>query len=69
MRDLFARMTADEQHWLRGVITGNVRQGALDALVQEAIASAWDLELAAVRRAAMLAGGTVPIVRGGQDRR
>ncbi len=62
VRDLFARMTADEQHWLRGVMTGNVRQGALDALVQEAIASAWDLELTAVRRAAMLAGGTVPIV-------
>jgi DNA ligase-1 len=62
VRDLFARMTADEQHWLRGVITGNVRQGALDALVQEAIAAAWGVKLTAVRRAAMLAGGTVPIV-------
>src|SRR3954463_9146493 len=62
VRDLFARMTADEQRWLRGVITGNVRQGALDALVQEAIAAAWGLKLTAVRRAAMLAGGTVPIV-------
>jgi DNA ligase-1 len=62
VRDLFARMTADEQHWLRGVMTGNVRQGALDALVQEAIAAAWGVKLPAVRRAAMLAGGTVPIV-------
>ena len=62
VRDLFARMTADEQHWLRGVMTGNVRQGALDALVQEAIAAAWGVKLTAVRRAAMLAGGTVPIV-------
>jgi DNA ligase-1 len=62
VRDLFARMTADEQHWLRGVMTGNVRQGALDALVQEAIAAAWGVRLTAVRRAAMLAGGTVPIV-------
>jgi DNA ligase-1 len=43
-------------------MTGNVRQGALDALVQEAIAAASDVKLTAVRRAAMLAGGTVPIV-------
>jgi DNA ligase-1 len=62
VRDLFARATADEQHWLRGVMTGNVRQGALDALVQEAIAAASGVKLSAVRRAAMLAGGTVPIV-------
>jgi DNA ligase-1 len=62
VRDLFGRATADEQRWLRGVLTGNVRQGALDALVQEAIAAASGVRLAAVRRAAMLAGGTVPIV-------
>ena len=36
---LFAAATADEQRWLRGVVTGEVRQGALDALVQEAVAS------------------------------
>ena len=34
------RATADEQTWLRGLVTGAVRQGALDALVQEAVASA-----------------------------
>jgi DNA ligase-1 len=62
VRGLFARLTADEQRWLRGVMTGNVRQGALDALVQEAIAAASGVRLTAVRRAAMLAGGTVPIV-------
>ena len=62
VRDLFGRATADEQHWLRGVLTGNVRQGALDALVQEAIAAASGVRITAVRRAAMLAGGTVPIV-------
>jgi DNA ligase-1 len=71
VRDLFARMTAEEQRWLRGVITGNVRQGALDALVQEAIAAASGVRLSVVRRAAMLAGGTVPIVvaamTGGED--
>jgi DNA ligase-1 len=71
VRGLFGRATADEQRWLRGVLTGNVRQGALDALVQEAIAAASGVKLTVVRRAAMLAGGTVPIVvpamTGGQD--
>ena len=62
VRDLYARATAEEQRWLRGVMTGNVRQGALDALVQEAIAAASGVKLTVVRRAAMLAGGTVPIV-------
>ncbi|MEO5851605.1 MAG: ATP-dependent DNA ligase [Nocardioides sp.] len=54
--------TAAEQAWLRGAITGAVRQGALDALVQEAVAIAAGVPLPVVRRAAMLAGGTVPIV-------
>jgi DNA ligase-1 len=62
VRALFARATADEQRWLRSVMTGNVRQGALDALVQEAIGAASGVRLTVVRRAAMLAGGTVPIV-------
>ena len=69
--ELFGRATAEEQAWLRGVVTGEVRQGALDALVQEGVAVAADVRLAAVRRAAMLAGSTVAIVRaafdGGED--
>ena len=63
VQDLLGRATADEQAWLRGVITGNVRQGALDALVQEGLAAASGAPLKVVRRAAMLAGGTVPIAR------
>jgi DNA ligase-1 len=63
VQELLSRATADEQAWLRGVITGNVRQGALDALVQEGLAAASGSSLKAVRRAAMLAGGTVPIAR------
>ena len=61
--DLFGRATGAEQDWLRGVVTGSVRQGALDALVQEAVAAAAEVPLPLVRRAAMLAGGTVPVVR------
>jgi DNA ligase 1 len=59
--ELFGRATAAEQAWLRGVVTGEVRQGALDSLVQEALAEAAGVPLAAVRRAAMLAGSTVAI--------
>ncbi len=60
--DLFGRATADEQVWLRGVVTGEVRQGALDTLVQEAVAVAAEVPLAAVRRAAMLSGSTTAVV-------
>ena len=60
---LFARATADEQRWLRGLVTGEVRQGALDSLVQEALAIAGEVAPAAVRRAAMMAGSTVDVSR------
>ncbi|MDP3893552.1 ATP-dependent DNA ligase [Nocardioides sp.] len=59
--DLFGRATAPEQVWLRGLVTGELRQGALDALVQEAVATAAEVPVTAVRRAAMLAGATVPV--------
>jgi DNA ligase 1 len=59
--ELFARATATEQEWLRGVVTGAVRQGALDSLVQEGLAIATGVPLAAVRRAAMLGGSTVAV--------
>ncbi len=58
---LFARATAEEQPWLRGIVTGEVRQGALDSLVQEGLAAAGGVPLAAVRRAAMMAGSTVAV--------
>ena len=46
--ELFGRATADEQRWLRGLVTGEVRQGALDSLVQEGLAAAAAVPLAAV---------------------
>jgi DNA ligase-1 len=61
--ELFGRATAEEQAWLRGVVTGEVRQGALDALVQEAVAAAAGVHLTAVRRAAMLSGSTISVAR------
>ena len=59
VQDLFARATEVEQTWLRGLVTGEVRQGALDALVQEAVAQVADVPLIAVRRSAMLSGSTL----------
>nr|WP_218886003.1 ATP-dependent DNA ligase [Kineococcus aurantiacus] len=60
--DLFAAATAQEQRWLRGVVTGELRQGALDALVQDAAARVAGVPAEDVRRAAMLAGSTVEAV-------
>ncbi len=57
--DLFGRADAAEQRWLRGLVTGELRQGALDTLVQDAAAKVAGLPPADVRRAAMLAGSTV----------
>src|SRR3954454_13482262 len=62
--ELFGRATAQEQPWLRGIVTGEVRQGALDSLVQEGLAAAGSVPLAAVRRAAMMAGSTVAVSTG-----
>jgi DNA ligase-1 len=58
---LLSAATADEQRWLRGVVTGEVRQGALDSLVQDGLALAGGVPPAAVRRAAMMAGSTIDV--------
>jgi DNA ligase-1 len=48
--------TADEQRFLFGLITGEVRQGALDAVAVEGLAEATGAPATDVRRAVMLAG-------------
>jgi DNA ligase-1 len=55
---LLARATANEQDLLRGLIFGELRQGAMEAAVQEGLAAAFDVAVAAVRRAAMLMSST-----------
>ncbi len=59
-RDLLDRLygaaTADEQRFLHRLLTGELRQGALEGLMVEAIAAAADVPAAAVRRAFMLSG-------------
>jgi DNA ligase 1 len=59
--DLFGRLTDDEQRYLRGLVTGEVRQGALDSVVLDAIAEAARVPVTAVRRAAMFSALTGPI--------
>jgi DNA ligase-1 len=53
---LLARATTPEQQFLVRLAVGELRQGALDGLVVEAVAKAAGLPAAAVRRAYMLAG-------------
>jgi len=53
---LFAKATAAEQPFLARLLLGELRQGALAALVGDAIAAAFDIPAATVRRARMLSG-------------
>jgi ATP-dependent DNA ligase I len=56
LRDLFGRATVPEQGFLRGLLTGEIRQGALEGVMVDAVSRAANVPLAEVRRAAMLAG-------------
>ncbi|QDW62161.1 ATP-dependent DNA ligase [Oerskovia sp. KBS0722] len=60
---LFAAATEREQSFLRGLVAGDLRQGALDALVVDAVAEAAGVPVDAVRRAVMLRGATGPVAR------
>jgi DNA ligase-1 len=61
LRALLARATAQEQDLIVRLIIGEVRQGALEGLVADAVARAFGVEAARVRRAMMLAGGLPPV--------
>lgn len=56
VEELLGASTEDEQRFLRGLLTGELRQGALDAVAVEGLARATDAAPAEVRRAVMLAG-------------
>lgn len=59
--ELFQRATAAEQTMLRGLISGELRQGALDSLLLDAIAEAASVPPGLVRRAAMFSAPTGPV--------
>lgn len=54
--ELLGAATEEEQRFLFGLLTGEVRQGALDAVAVEGLAQATEAPPADVRRAVMLAG-------------
>jgi DNA ligase-1 len=61
LRELFTAATAEEQGFLRGLILRNLRQGALEGVMAEAVAAALDVPADRVRRAAMLEGDLVAV--------
>ncbi|MDX3854510.1 ATP-dependent DNA ligase [Streptomyces sp. AK02-01A] len=61
VRELLGAATEDEQRFLVGLISGEVRQGALDAVAVEALAETAGASAAGVRRAVMLAGSLRPV--------
>jgi DNA ligase-1 len=54
--DVLSRATEVEQVFLRGLLAGNLRQGALAGVMSDAIATAAGVTAAEVRRATMLRG-------------
>jgi DNA ligase-1 len=56
LRELFSKLTDKGRRFLAGLLLGDVRQGALEGLVLEAIAQVASLPLADVRRAYMFSG-------------
>ena len=59
--ELFSSATEVEQTFLRRLLTGELRQGALIGVMADAVAKAAQIPAAAVRRATML-GGDLPAV-------
>ena len=56
LKELFGRASEAEQDFLLRLLVGELRQGALEGVLVEAVAKAAGLPAAEVRRAAMLAG-------------
>ncbi len=63
LEDLLGRATADEQEFLRKLLLGDLRQGALKGLMMDAVAVASGAPAALVRRATMLGGDLGRVAR------
>ena len=63
LKSLFEKATAEEQDFLLRLMVGELRQGALEGVMLEAVAAAAGLPVADVRRAATFAGGIAPVAR------
>jgi len=56
LRELFRRAGAGERDFLARLVMGELRQGALAGIMEEAVARASGLPIASIRRAAMVSG-------------
>ncbi len=63
LRALFARATEAEHDFLRRLLYGELRQGALEGVLLEAVARAAKVAPPRLRRAAMMAGDLGPVAR------
>jgi DNA ligase-1 len=63
LRELLARATGDEQDFLIRLLCAELRQGALEAVLLEAVARAGNVSPGDLRRAVMRAGALAPVAR------
>ena len=64
LSELFSQATKEEQDFLFRLLTGELRQGALEGIMVEALAKARELPASDVRRAMMLAGNLGAVAKG-----
>ena len=63
LQAMFGRTTEPEQQFLTGLLMGELRQGALEGIMLEAVAKASGISSERVRRAAMMAGDIARVAR------
>jgi DNA ligase-1 len=63
LRELLRRATRAEQDFISRLLFGELRQGALEGVLVEAVAKASGISAAAVRRSVMMAGALAPVAR------
>ncbi len=63
LASLFRRATGSEQQFLTGLMMGELRQGALEGIMVDALAKAAGVGAERVRRAVMMAGAVPPVAR------
>ena len=63
LHSLFARATEAERRFLSALLVGEIRQGALEGIMLEALAKASDIPAARIRRAVMMAGDIARVAR------
>ena len=61
LRDLLLKATREEHEFLARLLVGELRQGALEGVLLEAVARASNISSSTVRRAAMMAGALAPV--------